>query len=508
MKKIFQSDFERIFFKREFRSLAGRRNARLWQLFFIFVTTFLALGYAVGGRKLLQKRMDNPYTNWVDITITSDNRDTIDAIRRYFSRPEHLDPFLLKGISDHVMILDKIYVDQKTGTPIELKGRSISPDDAILSPILSPDEGNHLSGLTPDASGQVRFSSPLGIIITREALEKLGYTEVESQRLVFARFDAVEVLMPVEAVVKELPNFCDYCFTPAFYNLFHSNYLDTRFVPVERSAVNQFHVVSDQSDSLQMAAWWTSACPELPLAELQKTPLVLNEARRHFRYQFTLRDYPTPADLDRNIKKLQEKASAEGYRCQMVFEPNPTAGTDAIARPHNLSFHFERLKEIDAFKDLLRRQFGVDINLAQVASKKNFVIVSAITALLAFLLLISSLLGIYFFIDSLLKSHIEAIKPNLGAFLAFGLSNADLVRAYTRILGAFMLIGAGAALLVAALFEVLEAQWTDRSRFDLLNGEIALALLALLLAGMLKSVYTIRGMLRNTPGNLIYEREH
>jgi hypothetical protein len=153
------------------------------------------------------------------------------------------------------------------------------------------------------------------------------------------------------------------------------------------------------------------------------------------------------------------------------------------------------------------REFGFEINVAQIEAKKNFAIVSNLTAFMAVVLFFFSIASIVSFVDSLLRAHIEKIKPNLGTFMAFGLSNETLLKSYLRIIAVFMGITLLSALLIAFIFDLLEDHFMVLSRFDLFDWKVGGAVLILLVIGYVKSIMTINAILKNTPGNLIYERE-
>ena len=501
-----KTDFERIFFIREFNALSGKRFSGLALLFVILFATLLALGYAVGGLQLLDARMNNPYTNWVDVAVKNEDRDTIDAIKKYFAGSGANEQFNIRNVTDHVVMLDPLFVDQESGRPIELKGRTISQSDAILETILGPADGNWLSGLAYDGKTPVRFSSQMGIIATRSMLTRLGYSNPEQQKQIFASSNGITFLIPVEAVVKELPNYCDYCFTPEFFNLFISNYLESGFLPVERGSVNKFDFVADDADSTQLSAWWNNNAKS-GVALFERSPLVVNTQKQNYLYRVTLDQHPSANELNALFSQFQQFFQSKGHHCMMVSSPNMAAAFGALKSPHYLAFNFTRLDKVDEFKSFMSRKFGFEINVAQIEAKKNFAIVSSLTWLMAFLLFVFSLASIIFFVDNLLRSHLEKIRSNLGTFMAFGLSNVSLRRSYLRIVVVYMSICILLAIFAVVLYDRSEELVSKMSKFNIFDWKILLAIIALLLVGMVKSRTTIDGILKNTPGNLIYDRE-
>ncbi|HKL03622.1 MAG TPA: hypothetical protein VJ911_08100, partial [Cryomorphaceae bacterium] len=55
------SDYERLFFLNEYRTLLGKNSRIIGFLIVILFLTFLALGYSIGSIQYLEKRMSNPY---------------------------------------------------------------------------------------------------------------------------------------------------------------------------------------------------------------------------------------------------------------------------------------------------------------------------------------------------------------------------------------------------------------------------------------------------------------
>ena len=99
------------------------------------------------------------------------------------------------------------------------------------------------------------------------------------------------------------------------------------------------------------------------------------------------------------------------------------------------------------------------------------------------------------------------VRSNLGTFQAFGLSNRFLVNTYLKIIFSFLLLSIGLAFILAAIVDRLEQYWMgNESRFDLFNVVILAAIAVLVLISLLLSNRTIKRILGDTPGNLIYER--
>ena len=73
MKKIFSNDYLRLFIRRESRVVVGNRCVNLWVLTAMLVLTFLAIAFSNASLSYLKQKMDDPFTNWVNLPVESEN---------------------------------------------------------------------------------------------------------------------------------------------------------------------------------------------------------------------------------------------------------------------------------------------------------------------------------------------------------------------------------------------------------------------------------------------------
>jgi hypothetical protein len=137
---FFFKDFERIFFIREYTALAGRNQKVLITLAIILFFTFLALGFAYGSLANLEKKMNNPYTNWVDLPISEGDisKKAREIVTRY-NTPEIASQLELKntnGFSKYVIEFYKNgfmpYHAHSDSPSKTLWGRTIEADEPLL----------------------------------------------------------------------------------------------------------------------------------------------------------------------------------------------------------------------------------------------------------------------------------------------------------------------------------------------------------------------------------------
>ncbi len=498
-----RKEFQQIFFANEYRTLAGKSNAWIILLSAILFLTLLALGFAIGGLKTLSKRMDDPFTNWVDLQISrSVTDDDIRDIRRTFSSPGMRDSFLLKDLSEYVVWREQ-FVDMATGALFYRKGRTVEFDGGLVQKILGCKDGNVLGGTTLPLADTTAGLPTCGLIATAQMLEGLGYKDPFSQRKILLDLDGRRIYLDLIAVVKSLPNLCDFVCSPQLFNLLIQPADETGFVSTGGTS-NILRFLSPEGDENKVKAWAEGQLTAAVFNSLKQSEYVLNERQPGFLYSAVLSDFLDETTRDGLLEKLQKGA---GFAVQPFEEISCNDQYSHITTPYYMAFNFQRLDRVRPFRQFMQERYGIEISMDQVEAKDNFALVSRLTLFMAVVLFTFGVGSIVSFINSLLRTHLEKIKPNLGTFKAFGLSNGFLKNIYGKIVLFFMalatVLAAGGVLLVYFVEKrLLGTSYLDVSDYRLLG-----ACTFILLAGLLLTQWTIRRTLLDTPGNLIYGRE-
>jgi hypothetical protein len=82
MKNIFSNDYLRLFIRRESLVVLGHRFVNLWILAVMLSLTFLAISFSNASLSFLRQKMDDPFTNWVNLPVESDN--DLFRLQQYF----------------------------------------------------------------------------------------------------------------------------------------------------------------------------------------------------------------------------------------------------------------------------------------------------------------------------------------------------------------------------------------------------------------------------------------
>ncbi len=78
------NDQKRILVQNESKVLEGHKKINTLILAGILLLSFIGLGHSVGGLKELRKRMDNPFTKWVNLPISTSDYKASEDLQKFF----------------------------------------------------------------------------------------------------------------------------------------------------------------------------------------------------------------------------------------------------------------------------------------------------------------------------------------------------------------------------------------------------------------------------------------
>lgn len=496
-----KGDFQQIFFRNELKSLLGKGRSSLYVLTLIYTLTWLSLGYAIGGLSTLAKRMENPYTNWVDWAIPSGNSDILFSVQNYLSDPVIRDSFFLKDVQGYGREM-RLFLHNKTKEGYYKRGRTMEFDEELFQRILRSEDNNVLAGLIDiDENTDIPMC---GLVVRAEMLRALGYDEPADQRILPVPLDSQIVYLPIIAVVQDLPNLCDFICSPNLFNALNESFDKTGFLPSKSGSAYSFSLLIDEPDADKVAATLRDIPGIYPINKVNKSPIVLNSREMVYRYQVVFEEsYPSDS-LSLIVKSIKQHWPAPG-KIQDDWEWECPAEYGEVLEAYYAAFNFKQLDRVRPFKRLMQERFGVELSMDQIEAKENFALVSNLTYLISIGLFLFSIISIILFINSKLRNHLEQNKANLGTFKAFGLNNKMLVRIYVSVILAFLLLGFVLPTILAGILEMLNSifHFTIVTMFDI---RIVLAFIVLFIACFWVSSRTISTILQDTPGNLIYGR--
>lgn len=523
--KIFdalKNDYFRLFVKREGKVVLGKNYSSLWLLTAVLTATFLAIAFSNASLKYLSYKMDDPFINWVDIKNEFGEGDFLgleyaldsDENQEEYHYGSYQSDFsftyMFFGKEKNLFQYLKCRFFQNINTPLV---EEILNEDNVVKGWRVAD----LSAVSPNT---------IGVIITEEAMKKLGF-EIAPSYIDFQSyspgadmygFDLMDdefarAPVPVLAVVKRLPGNVDVISSTNFYqqarndytyplNMCNEDYARnlSYFIPSSMS-LEKFKEVMDD-----VASEYTDASLEIDEYSFYM-PEIIPFRDGDF---VTIHCYD---DLDFNTWKdinseLLDKMSDKGVTRVFAYD----FSSYDLNQKSFISVHFKDLDKIRDFEIFVRDNFKVKIEMSQINAKENFNAVSTMGNILSWVIIVFAIVCIILFIVNLLQSYFQKVKRNLGTFKAFGISNRDLIRVYVLIL---------AAIVVASIVMSVSVTWLIQGfmhvcgilkdgvyDYLLLWSGKTICSIAIIILASIYTVFTVmRNLLKATPGDLIYDRQ-
>lgn len=215
-----KTDFERIFFDSESQILQGKKSSTLVALTAILFFTLVALSFAIGGIENLRKRTQNPFTNWVNLSIKSMYiADQLENIKNRYEGEEVRDKLKIKQVNGWAKFSLNMFstsYNPLKDSPDSLLfdniwGRNLDEEDPLIDNILSKENKVWYN----DVKIQDGLSS-CEIILTKSVAKQLGVDTTENY--IFIEIDGKPIPIEVVGVVDRLPEFCNFACATSLYN--------------------------------------------------------------------------------------------------------------------------------------------------------------------------------------------------------------------------------------------------------------------------------------------------
>jgi hypothetical protein len=537
-------DFKRLFFEKEGKELMGVGRRNLWILASIMLVTFTAIGFANGSLAYLEKKMSNPFISWVSIEVPwakSEEKKLQEIFRDVES-----DELKAQYGYDQFSSSKGFSCLMQTGSSQEfqrIRGRTLRPDDPLLGEILS--ENNFVSGF----SEGFRDEKDLGLIVTKRAMKKLGYSEetilageipyllmqysmpledsIAKKLGIQSDVDEERAIpIPINAVVEELPDLRDFVSTQYFqYNKDASD--NAAFSPEHSKNVLWYYF---SNEDLAFEFWekmqeFTNAEADQLFANLNpyvtrpgEDEFFLSENSQGYRTGITFENIRHWKEVDLLHDEIAQQEWFQQHKPVRVYtyltSPIPNTGPKAA---DYFSVNFLQLDKIRTFRDYFLEKHDIDIDIAQVESKENYNYVSRLTQIISLILIGLSVLSICLFVSNIFRQHLQKVSRNLGTFKAFGIDNSTLLSTYLRMIGLLLLASivislVGSAIIgyaggVRLLLSALGLSVEDgESYYKLFDFWTYFAIVAVAIIAILVLYRTGNKILSKTPGDLIYSR--
>ena len=493
-----------LFFKKEWKQLLGKRKLNLWILAGISAIAILSIGFAAAGLSYLERKMSDPFVTCVDIDVDQIWSDGYTVLRDFVEKPLNQDSLGFSHPEKVYLFREEFYcADASTKS---LDGRSFSMTSPLKKTTIFAE--NNVIVCRADSIADADF----GLILSEYALrEKLGYNDtIPSFLQQYVRLDGVNVnvTIPLLAVVRELPDMCDFLSTECYTQ-------QEMTVNAERFNVN---IQTEYLRNDNFIVCYPNDFDDAILAFADN--LTIKEEGSPYSgtwsndyYKIVLRsdavDTLRAKEYDSLFVQICESIPAAVRLYDFVYD----SGREYERDPQIYSCYFrkEGLQEaVEKFRIQLDEETHYKLDMSKINNLKNLAHIQNIGKTLSYCITGIAILFIVVFLYFLLNMHFQKIQRNIGTFKAFGVDNVTLHRIYMLIV--FCIISS--ALLIAGLassFVELGVNWLlpiegKELRIDIFVLQNLLLIALVYVCSLLSTYFVVRSKLKHTPGDLIYNR--
>ncbi len=517
-----------LLMRREGRVVIGRRAVNLWLLVLVLTATFLAIAFSAGSTAYLDEKMNDPFTNWVNIDLNGSGTEdesideVIEKLKVALNDTTIRQNYGFDGVQTEVN--SSLNLVPATG-PRRLLSTLFYEDlsSDLMAAVLQEETVIGGCSIIPDSIGR----NSVGVILTLDALRSMGYDQDHvpayvdyHSKSVGADTLGIDMLedgiyarapLPLIGVVKRLPMNKD-AVASKYLNeirlnigsdcpidLNHEGYARELFffVPSDVSAFGKEDIRNNLADTLRNY-----------VDEVLEQPQVMDKLRP-WKEGKVWRVYSMPG-LSLNTIHLMEQQVLNQYNekgVERVYNYDVPDEVQYTTRDNVISAHFTHLDSISSFERFVKNLSGLQIEMTQVNSKKNFWAVSDMANILTAAMIVFSIISIIIFIVNMMQSYFQKVKRNLGTFKAFGISTSELMRVYVVIIVGIVIVALVVALFVVRITELLlPMKDGEYSYLILWNTKTLWAVIIIIASTVVSVLVVMRRLLRQTPGDLIYDR--
>lgn len=511
-------EYLKLLARRESKVVLGGKWANLWLLTIVLVATFVSIAFSNGSMKYLSEKMNDPFTNWVNIENQFEG-DKLNDLQESLTFDDALkERYHYKSVQgDGYFAIQLLY---KSGNEFAtFEGRSFEHlDTELVREILK--SKNIVGGASVHADSIPERS--LGLIITKEMLHRLGYSEDSIPEFIYYMalsegadslgFDMVydniyaAAPIPLLAVVNRLPMNMDIISSQYFHEQYQNGItfpfcLNNReyaesllyFVP---SDIKDFAKGVKQLDSKKIRSVLPFQQDDIEFLRPWKQGSFMKVYLRGKKHSL------------QDIHDINELITSN-YNVTRVHKYNVSDDAAPILR--YLSVHFNDLDSIRAFENFANTKFNVNVEMSQVSSKENFNAVSVMANILSWAMIVFSIVCIIMFIVNMLQSYFQKVKRNLGTFKAFGISSSELIMVYVIILLAIVICSIVISLAFTWIIQLMLPVFNlmkdgTYNYLSLWNMKTVYCIAIVIVATIVTVRSVMRKLLKQTPGDLIYDR--
>lgn len=520
------NQYTKLLASRESREVLGKKWANAWLLTVVLAVTFISIAFSNGSMLYLSEKMDDPFTNWVNIDQEYRSERARDFFR-YLENNEVKSHYKYDHVQyDHYMPLTFV---GKNGEQPFLEVRFFENfSDKIIQAVLSKD--NIVDDICAPAN--IIATNKSGLIITEEALGQLGYdlkstpayvnwlSPSQGAEAFGAKVDAqgfANAPLPLLGVVKKLPGNMDMIgpgaladkiddFTGYPLNLNDASYQHSAhyFLPEEITDIKFEEAVKSVLPDTLLANVYiiNNATLSSALSSWQKG--------RYLSVYFNgYHESSIPTEVYHSIADAVEQTFGYQKAWRLFDYRDASKEKD---QGNYISISFNSLDSIRSFERMANDKYNIKLEMSQVNAKENFNAVSVMANILSLVMILFSMACIILFIVNMLQSYFQKVKRNLGTFKAFGIKTGELIGVYILIIGAIVvgsiIVALIFAMLVQEILPIFNVLKDDTYNYlSLWSLKTIVSIIIMLVATIVTVRVQMARLLRKTPGDLIYDRD-
>ena len=506
--------------KREGKVVLGKYYSNLWLLTIVLTLTFVSISFSNGSLSYLDEKMNDPFTNWVSIQNNFGDGNKIKNFEQKLLEPEIQAYYLFNNIqTDRANMLNLFHANKTKHTTFSVRFYGNMKSD-LMNAILSED--NIVNGASLHIDEIINES--YGVIMTLDALEWCGYDKDNIPAYInYAAANSnvdslgletiggyLPVPLPLLAVVKRLPSNIDMILPTYFYDGAYSSkkafsfngkeYVNRLYYFVENKYEQEFKEIISAIDGVDHKIYMYS------------------DEKNHIKpwkdgslYKIYVDDNEKSIiSVSNSVNKaIMEKC--DGEFVTRVYDYNVPTSKDRFKTDASyLSVNFTSLDSIRVFETFAKDN-GIVLDMAQVDSKENFNAVSIMANILSFAMIVFSIVCIIMFIINMLQSYFQKVKRNMGTFKAFGINSSELTSIYVVMLLFTILVAIVVSLCATWFAELLlpligVLKDGKYNYLELWSTKTVIAIFIVIVATMITVRIVMGNLLKQTPGDLIYDR--
>lgn len=500
----------KLFHKKECKQLLGRYYINLCMLIGVFLIAILSIGFSEASLAYLQKKMSDPFVTCVEINVNQIDGD-YGGLKMFVENTSNQKRFSYHHPEQQYFLQDRFYATN--GNKIPLDGLSFDIKSPIDTAILSANNIIHRR-IAPIKD------TDFGIIISQSALLKLGYhTDVTIIEQYYRNSFGGDgkFAVPILAIVKELPNKCDFFATYSY--AMHKMYDESDFFRLNDELYAQKLYILCPDDPTSKEKIEKLSFEEIS-REDKAVPYFIPWDSNYLIYEFAT-DLSSAIQLYDSIFIQIQKCDIQ-YKRAFDFEAynrfkhqdEITNETWTARKPDLYLCHFEANDSlqynVEAFQKQLETELNYKLDMSKINNLKNLAYIQQMGQTLSACMVVIAIIFIIVFIYFLLTMHFQKIQRNLGTFKAFGVNNLTLMSIYLTIILEMILFAYILAFVLALIIEIAVNKLIPNEGLYAvitnLNWHNVGLLLMSIIVGLLFTIIVAYRLLRHTPGDLIYNR--